>query len=723
MRLLYIYIDFTQSGKNREGYRGHKQCELNFSTEYIYTMECNSKEKKNYCLQRKEKTECSKIEQGFWGDERIYNISAIVGENGTGKTTLMHAMISILETICGNNIRNLPFDFACMLQDSDERMYLIYSWLEAEIDTYDISCEKISYYRDNKLLVSFRKTKLVYFSNTISIADIERYKNRVCKNDKNVYTDCLYDCSLVASMIRAQEASNLSSDHRLLERLLENQLITYFAFESYQEARYLFDRNQRDILNQMRDQGYPVPFPRELQLEIISSMEYIKKLETGIQNQYQINNYSKWCQKYDNFSSQSQYKYYAITELSINCVINFLIEVKSEGYSNLIDMMSLKEFTNPESYINIMSCAIDSIVFYGESLSIQNYFETCKKYITFLWNNKKHIQSFWKFDNGRWYIKLGENIDQILQELMIRFVDLNRAVSKNNYFVIYHWGLSSGESILLHMFTKLRYLLQGNIYDEEKTDFITLDSAKKAALAKRKEFITNSFANEKAEKCDSVILFFDEADLSLHPEWQRMFIATLTEFLPRLYECPYYMETNKGCCDIQIILTTHSPLILGDFPSGCVLYLKKDKNGLTIVETSDTLQPFGQNLYTLLKDGFYLRNGTIGALAQKKIKSIIEDIHKIKDLDFNTTLNNYDIERKLDKWVSDLKIHKRKTVKYLPQGILRNKLEEEIEVALAIINQRRNPEQNEKRKQELREDIARLQRQLYILENGEETSQ
>lgn len=265
--------------------------------------------------------------------------------------------------------------------------------------------------------------------------------------------------------------------------------------------------------------------------------------------------------------------------------------------------------------------------------------------------------------------------------------------------------------------------MQGNIYDEEKTDFITLDSAKKAALAKRKEFITNSFANEKAENCDSVILFFDEADLSLHPEWQRMFIATLTEFLPRLYECPYYIETNKGCCDIQIILTTHSPLILGDFPSGCVLYLKKDKNDLTIVETSDTLQPFGQNLYTLLKDGFYLRNGTIGALAQKKIKSIIEDIHKIKDLDFNTTLNNYDIERKLDKWASDLKIHKRKTVKYLPQGILRNKLEEEIEVALAIINQRRNPEQNEKRKQELREDIARLQRQLYILENGEETSQ
>lgn len=61
MRLLYIYIDFTQSGKNREGYRGHKQCELNFSTEYIYTMESNSKEKKTIVFNGKRKQNVVKL--------------------------------------------------------------------------------------------------------------------------------------------------------------------------------------------------------------------------------------------------------------------------------------------------------------------------------------------------------------------------------------------------------------------------------------------------------------------------------------------------------------------------------------------------------------------------------------------------------------------------------------------------------------------------------------
>ena len=92
-------------------------------------------------------------------------------------------------------------------------------------------------------------------------------------------------------------------------------------------------------------------------------------------------------------------------------------------------------------------------------------------------------------------------------------------------------GLSSGESILLHLFTKLRYLLQGNIYDEESTDFITEESAQKVMLAQRKEFIVNCFEDDEELRCDSIFLFLDEADLSLHPEWQRMFIATLTEFL------------------------------------------------------------------------------------------------------------------------------------------------------------------------------------------------
>ena len=715
MRLLYIYLDFTQNGKNPEGYRGHKQCELNFDTENSYTMEFDLNVTPYYCLKRTKREESDKIEQGFWGDERIYNISAIVGENGTGKTTLMHAIIRLLTALYEKDTQELPFDFACLLQDTEKHLHLVYTWDRVEIDTAFI-CEKVAYSEDCVPLTSIRKTKLLYFSNTISLEDMEQYYGM---RNNNLYTDPLYDCSLCASMIRAQEASNVTSDNRALE----SQLFTYFTFESYQEARYLFDRNQRNILLHMRNQGYPVPFPRELNLEIYSSLERLKKVNYAIGGRSQADDYSNWCQQYNNFSYLSQNRYFILTELSLNCMVNFLLEVNGLlQYSDMEQVILPEEFTNSWSYIKTMNSAFAPNLVSDNNSQLQDYYQTCKKYIQFLWNNAEHIQRYWKLDKGRCHIILGEHLDPILQELMIRFVDINRAVSMHDYFVIYHWGLSSGESILLHLFTKLLYLLQGNIYDEESTDFITEESAQKVMLAQRKEFIVNCFEDDEELRCDSIFLFLDEADLSLHPEWQRMFIATLTEFLLCLYQNPYYEGADSGCWNIQIILTTHSPLMLGDFPAASVLYLKKNKDGFVTAESNSALQPFGQNLYILLKDGFYLQNGTIGALAQKKIKSVLEDIQAIKNLEHHMPTNAYNTEQ-LDEWEERLEAHRRKTVRYLPQGIIRNKLEEEIAVVLAIINRRRNPERKEQKKQKLREDIARLQHQLYKLENGEEVSQ
>lgn len=738
MNLLYIYLDFTQNGQNPEGYRGHKQCQLNFDTENIYTMEFGLTVATYYCLKRTKREESDKIEQGFWGDERIYNISAIVGENGTGKTTLMHAIIRLLTALHEKDTQELPFDFACLLQDTEKHLHLVYTWDKVEIDTAFI-CEKVAYSEDCVPLTSLGKTKLLYFSNTISMADVEQFDRMHSNIHNNLYTDPLYDCSLSASMIRAQEVSNVTSDNRLME----SQLFTYFTFESYQEARYLFDRNQRNILLRMRNQGYPVPFPRELNLEIYSSVKRLEKINGTILKWELTDNYSNWCQQYNDFSNQSQNRYFILTELSLNCMANFLLEANFlRGNSLIVKVILPEEFTNPQSYIKTMDFVLNHKFipynylqpqnlpynylqpqdFSDRILRLKNYYQTCKKYIEFLWNNVEHIQRYWKFDKGRCHIMLGEQIDPILQELMIRFVDLNRAVSMNDYFVIYHWGLSSGESILLHMFTKLRYLLQGNIYDEESTDFITEESAQEAILAQRKEFITNCFEDGEEVHCDSVFLFLDEADLSLHPEWQRMFVATLAEFLPCLYQNPYYEGTDSGCRDIQIILTTHSPLMLGDFPAACVLYLKKENDGFVKVDSNDILQPFGQNLYTLLKDGFYLQNGTIGALAQKKIKSVLEDVQAIKNFESHMPINTFNTEN-LDEWEERLEAHRRQTIRYLPHGILRSKLEEEIAVALTKIDQRRNSDRKEQKKQELREGIARLQHQLYELENGEEVSQ
>ena len=49
-------------------------------------------------LTQEERPEGGRIVTGFWGDERIYNVSALVGDNGSGKSMLIHEMIRCLMT-------------------------------------------------------------------------------------------------------------------------------------------------------------------------------------------------------------------------------------------------------------------------------------------------------------------------------------------------------------------------------------------------------------------------------------------------------------------------------------------------------------------------------------------------------------------------------------------------------------------------------------------------
>ena len=43
MRLLYAYFDFCNSQQHPNGYRGLKQCGLNFSTDHVYSVERRSR--------------------------------------------------------------------------------------------------------------------------------------------------------------------------------------------------------------------------------------------------------------------------------------------------------------------------------------------------------------------------------------------------------------------------------------------------------------------------------------------------------------------------------------------------------------------------------------------------------------------------------------------------------------------------------------------------------
>lgn len=112
------------------------------------------------------------------------------------------------------------------------------------------------------------------------------------------------------------------------------------------------------------------------------------------------------------------------------------------------------------------------------------------------------------------------------------------------------------------------------------------------------------------------LLLLDEAEIGFHPDWQRRYIKVLNEFIK-------YMRVVAGV-DFQIVITSHSPIILSDIPACCVAFLRR--NGEETTQVVDEAESFGENVFNLYRRAFFMENGLIGEFAHKKLNQVIEDI-------------------------------------------------------------------------------------------------
>ncbi|CAN7585051.1 AAA family ATPase [Pseudomonas sp. LjRoot277] len=109
----------------------------------------------------------------------------------------------------------------------------------------------------------------------------------------------------------------------------------------------------------------------------------------------------------------------------------------------------------------------------------------------------------------------------------------------------------------------------------------------------------------------SHIILIDEADLYLHPEWQRSFLNSYLELLDRL---------DWGRSSPQIVITTHSPIIVSDFLPQDITSLAKNNKGKVEVKKS---LGFGTNITSLFIDGMHL-TATVGEHSRKVIVSLVK---------------------------------------------------------------------------------------------------
>ncbi|SJZ52889.1 AAA family ATPase [Anaerorhabdus furcosa] len=118
---------------------------------------------------------------------------------------------------------------------------------------------------------------------------------------------------------------------------------------------------------------------------------------------------------------------------------------------------------------------------------------------------------------------------------------------------------------------------------------------------------------------ENVLLLIDEIDLYLHPEWQRRILRDLINELKQNFEGHSF----------QIILSSHSPIVLSDIPCKNSIYLKRKNATDPVFQVPHNAQTFGANIHTLYQDAFFIKNGlAMGEYAKQYVNQLLIDVRE-----------------------------------------------------------------------------------------------
>ena len=112
-------------------------------------------------------------------------------------------------------------------------------------------------------------------------------------------------------------------------------------------------------------------------------------------------------------------------------------------------------------------------------------------------------------------------------------------------------------------------------------------------------------------------IILEEIEQYYHPEYQRILISTLIDYLNKLN-----IDKNFR---IDILLVTHSPFVLSDIPMENILFLEQGKSVTSEVKEK-LKESFGANMYDLLRFSFFLKESAIGKVSYDIINRLMNRI-------------------------------------------------------------------------------------------------
>lgn len=613
MELVFLYI---------QEYRGFQKAEFHFGSRSAFGFSESRAVLQEACAG-------DPLPEAFWG-ENISNLTMLVGNNGAGKTSVMQFVIELFEEI----IYETPAsgDGIILLMEEQEIFFYATNPLAGvSVKRRDGSSDGIHALTSQRGKQALQSVKLMFGTAVLSQTDHRRAVRR--RNDRYSF---LYDCS-VGNLIYSDAQKDVNGWWRGQNKEF-SELDTYFTYELYKQIKFVFDKNQYRILQSMREDGYPVPVPQRLYIDVLmvhQIRQLFGKEAEDIDRILFPENTALFTSKHgrkgiaEGFADSEAFAYAFLRyQLSRGCVLSLLQslarELTEENRRWLYEELRVRTEPQPEQKTEFLQALerFEYVVFRARTSGrlrpeIAEAFDACLEYyVAFLrLTEEMDLQKHFTFVTPPDWIAMAKEDQGSLRvavrtddsQWFIDFLKKYRYTCNPDYFLDFYWDLSSGENSLLRLFASLYHIFDSDFTDNRHGPYRFMNRDGEGNLV----------------KCESMILMIDEADLTFHPEWQREYISMLTAFLPRIYP--------KECCrNIQILLSTHSPILLGDVPGQNVIYLKRDEtNRTTVTDDSQHEGTFGQNIHLLFRDGFFLNNGTMGRFAEAKIRQLIKEIRQL----------------------------------------------------------------------------------------------